>query len=263
MVGLVQDGGDLVVAPPPRRKCGAMMSILRMIGIRTHVLRGDVSARLRSTQQLIRRACLATALLVTIAVVAQAVDAAGRGQTKFKRISTQYIAALGAPGATSGNGAQWWGLWPLDPGPRGVKLSRYPSLKDASGIAPARWKLDETDWWLEEHGLIMEQPTIPLPPGKYVVTGARKVTAVLTIHPADSRGDRRWELDHSATLYDVTHLACRSARYTAATVGGSCSPANAKQTSFPVAPGGAMPPVEGCTKQDYAVLIVIGMGVED
>jgi hypothetical protein len=24
-----------------------------------------------------------------------------------------------------------------------------------------------------------------------------------------------------------------------------------------------MPPVEGCTKQDYAVLIVIGMGVED
>ncbi|MGB4070074.1 MAG: hypothetical protein WBK08_18760 [Nitrospira sp.] len=28
-------------------------------------------------------------------------------------------------------------------------------------------------------------------------------------------------------------------------------------------PGGAMPPVEGCTKQDYAVLIVIGMGVED
>jgi hypothetical protein len=28
-------------------------------------------------------------------------------------------------------------------------------------------------------------------------------------------------------------------------------------------PGGAMPPVEGCTKQDYAVLIVIGVGVED
>jgi len=24
-----------------------------------------------------------------------------------------------------------------------------------------------------------------------------------------------------------------------------------------------MPPVEGCTKQDYAVLIVIGLGVED
>ncbi len=240
-----------------------MMSILRMIGIRTPVPRDTASERTRSMQRFFHRTSIAAVLLVTIAVVAQAVDAAGGGQTKFKRISTQYIAALGAPGATSGNGAQWWGLWPLDPGPRGVKLNRYPSLTNSGGIAPARWKFDETDWWLEEHGLLMEQPTVPLPPGKYLVTGARKVTAVLTIHPADSHGDRRWELDHSATLYDVTHLACRSARYTAATVGGSCLPANAKQTSFPVAPGGAMPPVEGCTKQDYAVLIVIGMGVED
>lgn len=93
--------------------------------------------------------------------------------------------------------------------------------------------------------------------------GAYEVTAVLTIHPADGHGDRRWERDHSATLYDATHLACRAARYTSATVGGLCSPVNAKQTAFPVAPDGAMPPVEGCTKQDYAVLIVIGVGVED
>ncbi|WP_455389882.1 hypothetical protein, partial [Petrachloros mirabilis] len=62
---------------------------------------------------LIRRACLATALLVTIAAVAQPVHAAGGGQTKFQRISTQFIAALGDPGATSGSGAQSWGLWPL------------------------------------------------------------------------------------------------------------------------------------------------------
>jgi len=189
--------------------------------------------------------------------------AAGGGQTKFQRISTQFIAALGDPGATSGSGAQSWGLWPLDPGPRGVELNRYQRLKDAGGVAPARWKFDGTDWWLEEHGLIMEQPTFPLPPGKYMVTGARDVTAVLTIHPADRNGDRRWELDKGATLYDVTHLACRSARYTPAAVGGSCSPANAQKTAFPIAPGGAMPPVEGCTKQDYAVLIVIGVGVED
>jgi hypothetical protein len=86
---------------------------------------------------------------------------------------------------------------------------------------------------------------------------------VLTIHLADDHGDRRWQLDQGATLYDVTHLACRSARYTPATVGGSCSPSNAKQATFPVAPGGAMPSVEGCMKQDYAVLIVIGMGVKD
>lgn len=213
--------------------------------------------------QLIRHLSCASLLLVTIAVVTQAVDAADDSQTTFKRIPTQYIAALGNPSATSGGAAQSWGLWPVDPGPRGVKLNRYQSLKDSGGIAPARWKFDEAEWWLEEHGLIMEQPVFPLPPGKYVVTGARRVTAVLTIHPADSHGDRRWELNQGATLYDVTHLACRSARYTPAAVSGSCSPTNAKQSAFPVAPGGAMPPVDGCAKQDYTVLIVIGMGVKD
>ena len=189
--------------------------------------------------------------------------AAGGGQTKFQRIPTQFIAALGDPRATSGNGAQSWGLWPLDPGPRGVELNNYKRLKDADGVAPARWKFDGRDWWMEEHGLIMERPTFPLPAGKYMVTGARDVTAVLTIHPADRNGDRRWDLDKGATLYDVTHLACRSARYTPAAVGGSCSPANVLKTAFPVAPGGTMPPVEGCTKQDYAVLIVIAVGVND
>ena len=74
--------------------------------MRTHVPRDTTSERTRSTERLIRRACLATALLVTIAVVAQAVHAASEGQTKFRRISTQYIAALGDPDATSGNGAQ-------------------------------------------------------------------------------------------------------------------------------------------------------------
>jgi hypothetical protein len=239
-----------------------MIAELRSIGMRIHAQRGALLPLTRRTQRLIRRACLATALLVTIASVAQTVHAAGGGQTKFQRISTQFIAALGDPGATSGSGAQLWGLWPLDPGPRGVELNNYKRLKDAGGVAPARWIFDGTDWWLEEHGLIMEQPTFPLPPGKYLVTGARDVTAVLTIHPADRNGDRRWELDKGATLYDVTHLACRSARYTP-TAGGSCSPVNAQKTVFPVAPGGAMPPVEGCTKQDYAVLIVIGIGVEN
>ena len=240
-----------------------MRSILKLIRIPIAVSRGTTSRLARNTPTLICRTCIATALLVTIAVVPQIGCAAGGGQAKFKRIPTQYIAALGDPSSTAGSGAQLWGLWPLDPGPRGVKLNSYQSLKQAGGIAPARWKFDETDWWLEEHGLIMEQPTVPLPPGKYIVTGARKVTAVLTIHPADSHGNGRWELDQGATLYDVTHLACRSARYTPATADGSCSPANAKQIAFPVAPGGAMPPVVGCVKQDYAVLIVIGMGVEN
>ncbi len=239
-----------------------MISALRTIGVRTYVQRGVVLTLTRKTPRLIRLACLAMALLATIASVVQPVHAAGGEQTKVRRISTQFIAALGDPSATSGSGAQSWGLWPLDPGPRGVELNRYQRLKDAGGVAPARWKFDGTDWWLEEHGLIMEQPTFPLPPGKYMVTGARDVTAMLTIHPADRNGDSRWELDKGATLYDVTHLACRSARYTPAT-GNSCSPVNAQKTAFPVAPGGTMPPVEGCTKQDYAVLIVIGLGVEN
>src|SRR5215831_10865473 len=97
---------------------------------------------------LIRHACLATAVLVTIAAVAQPVDPAGGSQTKFQRTSTQFIAALGDPGATSGSGAQSWGLWSLDPGPRGVELKNYQRLKDAGGVAPARCKCDGTDWWL-------------------------------------------------------------------------------------------------------------------
>jgi hypothetical protein len=181
-------------------------------------------------------------------------------ETVLKRIPTQYIAALGDPGATSGVGAESWGLWRLDPGPRGVRLSSYEALK-AGGVAPARWKFDSSDWWLEEHGLIMEQPEFPLPAGRYVVTGGRQVTAVLTIHSKDNEGVQHWELDKGATIRDVTHLRCRSARYTPAG-DNSCSPAKAPMTAFPVAPGGPMPPVEGCNKQDYEVLIVIGIAVD-
>ena len=84
----------------------------------------------------------------------------------------------------------------------------------------------------------------------------------MTVHAADKNGDRRWDLDRGATLHDVTHLGCRSARYTPAAGETSCSPAKAPKTAFPAAAGGPMPPVEGCRKQDYAVLIVIGVGVE-
>ncbi|HVR67935.1 MAG TPA: hypothetical protein VMT98_14915 [Verrucomicrobiae bacterium] len=186
-----------------------------------------------------------------------------KAETAFKPIPTQYIAALGDPGATSGTGAELWGLWRLDPGPRGVELSSYETLNAEGGVAPAQWKFDGADWWLEEHGLIMEQPEFPIPPGRYVVTGGRAITAVLTVHPKGNDGVQHWELDRSATLHDVTHLRCRSARYTPAAGSNSCSPAKAQMSSFPVAPGGPMPPVEGCNKQDYEVLIVIGMAVDD
>ena len=240
-----------------------MISNLRILRVRTTIQRSIIWFPTCGAMLLIGRACLATALLVIMSGLGQSVYAAGGGQPKFQRISTQYIAALGDPDATSGIGAESWGLWPLDPGPRGVRLSRLEELEEAGGVAPARWKFDRTDWWLEEHGLIMEQPNFPIPPGKYLVTGDREVTTVLTIHPADKDGNRRWDLDDQATLYDVTHLACRSARYTPTTGEGSCSPANVQKAAFPVTPGGVMSPVEGCKKQDYAVLIVIAVAVED
>ena len=188
-----------------------------------------------------------------------ALPAQSEAEMVYKPIPTQYIAALGAPGATSGVDADSWGLWRVDPGPRGVELTSYETLKADGGVAPAQWKFDGSDWWLEEHGLIMEQPEFPLPPGKYVVTGGREITALLTVHAKGDDGVQRWELDQGATLYDVTHLRCRSARYTPAAGGESCSPAKARMSAFPVEPGAAMPPVEGCSKQDYEVLIVIGM----
>ncbi len=182
-----------------------------------------------------------------------------RADIAFTPIDTQYIAALGDPAATSGTGAELWGLWAIDPGPRGVVLSSYADLKASGGMAPAEWRFDGSDWWLEEHGLIMEQPVFPLAPGKYVVTGGREATAVLTVHPADADGRQAWDLSDGATVYDVTHLRCRAARYTPGVGAGSCSPDKAQGTAFPVMPGAGMPPVEGCSKQDYQVLIVIGM----
>ena len=168
----------------------------------------------------------------------------------FKRIPTQFIAALGDPKASSGTGATDWGLWKLDPGPRGVWLRDYSKeLASQNNLAPAGWKFDINDWWLEEHGLIMEAPQFPLQPGRYLVTGGRMVTTELTIGENGS-----WSLK-DGQLYDVTHLPCRSARYTP---NGEGSPLTANPRDFPVAPGAIMPSVPGCNKQDYAVLFVVG-----
>ena len=177
----------------------------------------------------------------------------------FKPIRMQYIAALADPGATSGTGAEHWGLWREDPGPRGVRLNSFDALLVAGGVAPAKWNFDAADWWMEENGLIMERPDVGVPPGRYLVTGNRKKMAVLTIHPRDANGQQAWDLGDGATLYDVTHLRCRSARYTPGAAGQSCSPAAARQSDFPVTPGAEMPPVPGCSKQDYAVVFIIGV----
>ena len=64
-------------------------------------------------------------------------------QVRFRRIPTQFIAALAAPDATSGDNAHEWGLWRLDPGPRGIRLDQYERLKAAGGMAPAGWRFDD------------------------------------------------------------------------------------------------------------------------
>eukprot|EP00957_Ditylum_brightwellii_P047231 3587471-Ditylum_brightwellii.AAC.1 len=103
----------------------------------------------------------------------------------------------------------------------------------------------------------MEKPKFSLPAGRYLVTGGRLVTTVLTVEPPEV-GDtqQRWKLDNGK-LYDITHLPCRSARYKPNE--GNGSPLTARTGDFPVKPGAEMPPVDGCDKQDYAVLFVIGV----
>ena len=107
----------------------------------------------------------------------------------------------------------------------------------------------------------MEKPDFPMPSGRYIVTGEREVTAMLTVHEPDENGEQRWELNRDAKLQDVTHMPCRSARYTPAGNGKICTPSNAPMSKFKVPPGSVMPDIEGCNRQDYQVLIVIAIEV--
>ncbi len=235
------------------------MNDIHARGRRPHLLPSLLNRSLR--RQFTALTVLAS-LLVSTAAFSQSAQGADESPTKFRRVPTQFIAALGDPNATSGTGAENWGVWRVDPGPRGVWLRKFDELQAAGGIAPARWKFDQSNWWVDENGLIMESPDFPLPPGKYVVHGEREAVTILTIDPSDSSGSRSWRLDDGVKLYDVTHLPCRSAVYTPVS-SGSCSPANAPLAEFPVEPGSIMPSIDGCKKQDYAVLFIVGIAVED
>lgn len=212
---------------------------------------------IKNATGLVRRISLA---VVSSAMMWTAVPA--QAEATFTRIPTQYIAALGNPKATSGTDAETWGLWAIDPGPRGVEIEDFADLTENGDVAPDGWKFDRSAWWLEEHGLIMEAPSFPLPAGQYVVTGGREVTTVLTVGEPDAMGNQARSLADGASIYDVTHFGCRAALYTESEVGKSCSPDKAPMSVFPMTPGTVMPTVEGCSKQDYQVLIVIGMMVE-
>jgi hypothetical protein len=208
----------------------------------------------RRVLMFVTRRTVLSGFLSTVAFTTQP-----KAASTFKPIPTQFIAALDNALANKGVGAENWGLWTLDPGPRGVRLRNLPELLANDGVAPAHWKFDAGSWWLEEHGLIMEQPDARLAPGRYLVTGDRSVQTTLTIHEKDANGSQAWELADGAVLYDVTHLRCRSARYSLDKSGKPCTPSSVSEDRFPIDPTQAMPDVPGCEKQDYAVLFVVGV----
>lgn len=184
-------------------------------------------------------------------------------QIKYYPIKTQYIAALAPAGATSGTGAETWGIWRVDPGPIGVWLRLYQMLRKAGNIAPAGWRFDLDDWWLDENGLIMKAPDFPIPPGKYLVTNGEENASLLTIDPPDQNGNQNWSLNNEMTIGDVTHGPCRSARYTPIGASGTCTPENADRSVFPLELGKELPAVKDCNRKIYAVLIVFGYPVEE
>ncbi|MEZ5801516.1 MAG: hypothetical protein R3D29_14980 [Nitratireductor sp.] len=132
---------------------------------------------------------LCTSLLTIFAFVSGFARAGA--EEKFQRSEIQYIAALVDPNAVSGDNAQEWGLWEVD----WVRVvCRFPglaSLMAAGNIAPAGWKFDQSAWWLEEHGLIMEAPTFPLEPGVLASSPAvgRETTSVLNVEAPRCRGE--------------------------------------------------------------------------
>ena len=58
----------------------------------------------------VSRWLLSMGSLMLAAGLQQPVHASGVDLSKFRRIEPQFIAALGDPGANSGNGAQAWGF---------------------------------------------------------------------------------------------------------------------------------------------------------
>jgi hypothetical protein len=213
---------------------------------------------MREHKTLSRRRWLLSALSFVGACITTPVFA----QKKFRRVRSQYIAALAPAGATSGTGAQTWGIWRVDPGPIGVWLRFYQLLRKAGNIAPAGWRFDIDDWWLDENGLIMRAPDFPISPGQYFVTNGEDQISLLTISPPDQNGEQAWSLSDGKTIGDVTHGPCRSARYTPLGASGSCTPENADLALFPLKPGEEVPEIVHCNRKIYSVLIVFGFPVE-
>ena len=146
----------------------------------------------------------------------------------------QYLVAIGDVSRTSGSDATQWGGWGFDPGSTGVPIDTAP--------AP----VVGTPFWVEEHGLVMTPPSIPLSAGTYHVGGGSTTsTGTLAV-----QGDGTWDLG-AATIDSVTHKPCKTAKYS----GSGCDMENVRD-QFPgtVPATGSMPELEGCTKEEYWVL---------
>ena len=202
-----------------------------------------------------RRRMLASAGAALLAATAAPTAA----QQTFRRIPTQFIAALAGAEENAGTGAENWGLWRSDPGPIGVHLSEYEAMRKAGGRGPTGWVFDEDDWWLDENGLLMHPPEFPMPAAQFFVTDGESGVGLLTVEPPDANGRQAWALSEGITIGTVTHGPCRSGRYRPKGASGSCSPANAPLSIFPLELGAEPPEVQGCDRLEYAVLIVFGV----
>merc|ERR1711971_504994 len=142
-------------------------------------------------------------------------------------------------------------------GPRGVHIAEYNNVLATTGVAPAGWKFNMSDWWVEEYGRIMEKPEIPIQAGTYTVSNFRgnPRRVMLVISPMGVDGHQAWELQ-GARLEDVTHGPCRTGRYRPLSPSADCSPTNMPVSNFPVHSGGKMPTLDGCDTLDYRVLFV-------
>ena len=226
--------------------------------VRKQRLINHVEVEMKKTYKLTRRRWLASAMGLIVTAISSPLIA----QTKIRRIPAQYIATLALGGASSGTGAETWGLWRVDPGPIGVWLRFYQLLQKAGNIAPAGWRFDIDDWWLDENGLIMKAPEFPMPAGEYYVTNGEEHISLLTVEKPDADGRQAWSLSDGKTIANVTHGPCRSARYTPEGESGTCSPKDADRAVFALKPGEAPPPVVGCSRREYGVLIVFGLPLE-
>ena len=85
----------------------------------------------------------AVLFLPAAVILIQPVHASNEEDTRFRSVPTQFIAALGDPGANAGYGARSWSIWTVGPGPRGVTRScafRYRQVANRDRETMSRYR---------------------------------------------------------------------------------------------------------------------------